>query len=1011
MLGRISVNRFQAYINKALNGWEGKGEKIISGWVESFISMYQHICDHIATDLSKEGKVGVIEYHESSKIFFLHKNDFPVEWNSPLGLNVKKTQGNSNPSLYFIVYHKPAKLTKNVRSISPELIPVFDNRDANISYDLKNFAVEEDKDDFIENSLSWSQGSIDSIEMFSSNIETDIEFLHKNPFASKNHNEVNTQKKIEDNLNAQTEDVSLNKKRPFEEIKEINTPQKKVVALDPRLERSQGKTPEDPRKKLKIGKYEQLSNSDKKENLLNYPEEELLQKLSKMSNEQVAHFARDLDESTRTYIITKLQTMEGEKNSIEKSCEIFDKITTIENIQFESPKFGQGVYPVKNEGSLIGKEEVFTNKPEKMQEEVLPIREENQGTFFRRPNERLIRPNQNSQTHPFKQDQGSQQRNHFLTKYIPPDYIQKFYQLYTPEELETASQKINLSTNKFPEPRFTKRVQPISLSQSENSSVSKLKPADFGFNNIPASVKGSVSSQSSLTSNDFERIKQPFNWNRNQTPTLISPKPSSLEKHFTNEESTREDTLMNIEAPIENNSLKKEVNETLIGLEKRPSTPHTPRITTNTLENKIENEQVFESPIFGKNRLEEDDKKTREKQTTPDWPRAVSKINEESPFAAKGNLSIPVNQNQKKNEDPTSFISFTMENSNDSFNNDARVPPFEDKVDNLESILKDALNPEGKSTVDTQANKMSGENSTNKEYPTSFIFQNLPTSFLSNMSKDNMASKPANQFVTFNNVNINSKDSQLNKENNIRKETLWRENSSSNFINSDKIKEEPQQRQNDRMTEEEIKSSPFNKQKFTPQPTFSNSVESSVNTNNNSNQTNKVQNNNISSASLQKTTLKQTFSMSQPTNPVTTPVTNASTKASVALGKGVQITKDSITLPKALLESLNLANLTNVNKAPVLTNLNPNIAAKLITQLQTPKETQSNQQTPKDPKPNLLQQLQQAAQAAAINKPQVQAQSQPAPVKKPLLVNLQNLQQISNLIALAKKTQNVPKEN
>jgi len=126
MEGQLSKSRFEAYLNNAFNQWEKKLEKLISGWIESPISIYQSRSDQMAKELLDTDKVSMSTYHESSKIFFLHKDQLPDGWKSKLNFRIKKLRKNSNPSLCFIIIHKPYKLKAAVKSIEPETVSTSD---------------------------------------------------------------------------------------------------------------------------------------------------------------------------------------------------------------------------------------------------------------------------------------------------------------------------------------------------------------------------------------------------------------------------------------------------------------------------------------------------------------------------------------------------------------------------------------------------------------------------------------------------------------------------------------------------------------------------------------------------------------------------------------------------------------------------------------------------------------------------------------------------------------------
>jgi len=124
MEGQLSKARFEAYLNNALVQWDKKLEKLISGWIESPISIYQSRSDQMAKELLDNDKVSMSTYHESSKIFFLHKDQLPDTWKTTFNFRIKKLRKNSNPTLCFIIIHKPYKLKAPVKPIEPEVVQV-----------------------------------------------------------------------------------------------------------------------------------------------------------------------------------------------------------------------------------------------------------------------------------------------------------------------------------------------------------------------------------------------------------------------------------------------------------------------------------------------------------------------------------------------------------------------------------------------------------------------------------------------------------------------------------------------------------------------------------------------------------------------------------------------------------------------------------------------------------------------------------------------------------------------
>ena len=125
--GKISLARFEAFLNNTLNQCQKKTEKILSGLVQSQISIYQSRCEGLATELFTEKRVSMSAYNESSKIFFLHKNLMPDAWRNKLNFNaIEDIEKFRKSSLCFIIIHKPSKLKSAVKSIEPETFQIID---------------------------------------------------------------------------------------------------------------------------------------------------------------------------------------------------------------------------------------------------------------------------------------------------------------------------------------------------------------------------------------------------------------------------------------------------------------------------------------------------------------------------------------------------------------------------------------------------------------------------------------------------------------------------------------------------------------------------------------------------------------------------------------------------------------------------------------------------------------------------------------------------------------------
>ena len=125
--GKLSLARFEAYLNNTLNQCQKKAEKILSGLVQSQISIYHSRCEGLAMELFKEKRVSMSSYNDSCKIFFLHKSLMPDAWRKKLNFNaIEDIEKFKKSSLCFIIIHKPFKLKEAVKSIEPEIIQIND---------------------------------------------------------------------------------------------------------------------------------------------------------------------------------------------------------------------------------------------------------------------------------------------------------------------------------------------------------------------------------------------------------------------------------------------------------------------------------------------------------------------------------------------------------------------------------------------------------------------------------------------------------------------------------------------------------------------------------------------------------------------------------------------------------------------------------------------------------------------------------------------------------------------
>jgi len=922
--GKISLDRFRAYINKSLNTWEKKGEKIISGWVESHIPLYQAACDKIAQDLADISKVGVLEYNESSKIFFLNRQHFPRDWERPLGLNIRKTQFQSNPSLCYILYHKPAKLTKQVQSISAEVIPIVDHswRDANANANI---------------SPTWSQ--ISKEDLF-------------NPEHSRHQNQQRNP--------VYRPAESLNQKRGYQQMTDVPFHQNSGSKNDPRLnDRSSGVPIEDPRKRLKLSNADKMGSSlvnvnyiekEKEKNDsaetsgINADDEEYMKKLFEMSDSEAAALAKNLDPKTREQIISKLKILNDEKASTKK-----EETNTEVSIEIEASENHQ------SSQDFSSNRQYFSSKSQSQSQSIAKT---TKMPFIRS-----------------KQIYSQPQTDSLV--YNPPDFIQAFYKLFTKEELEEAKEKAHQdSFFKFPEPKINNSNQNKKTFNLNNSFRQKFRP-----------FSSSQPTKMSPLQKDAEPWPNAQDQNQNNSVSKpFSPVAKTLQTDSQIQQQSpqfiNENLLPRIEFPknpimINNQELFKPkqsppLTMPMFQLENPIRSTESALLQTQT--------QGYESPV-AKNLDGNGEKKTEERQSTPDFPKAVSRTNEATttPFETR---DIPIPVQLFHTPEPTTGrnellgnVSFTLDSNHTSFGDDVFVPSHDlnVKVRNFNSILmEEALSPEGKSTVDTHAQRMSVESSTNKEEIAALLLK-------SNFSKNN---------DSVHKINVTPAPLFTNRapqgpSSPVKTETFGAcvSTSSEDFA-------------------------------ATKLPVFGLYNQDSLNDSNNSDE--------FKAAMMSAPKLEQGLANNENVNPyIKTPKLpgNSSLESKTGgggmmLGKNVVINKDQMTIPKELYDSImGNNNLLSGFSGQFKTPQNNVEKIKQETPFEPPSEDFSQQQQQKNYQQtiNIIQQLQGKPTSGVENK-------QPNTVggggltataagNKGPVINLKGLHQLTNLLALAKNNQ------
>lgn len=123
--GKMSLQKFDAYINDCFRVSQEKGYYVISGWVESESFAHQESCQRIALEFLSESSVGVTKYFDCAKIFFAHKEQIPIDWTRQLDFKIKKIhQSTIPPSLVFILMYQPSKAPSDP-ALLPKIMPIY----------------------------------------------------------------------------------------------------------------------------------------------------------------------------------------------------------------------------------------------------------------------------------------------------------------------------------------------------------------------------------------------------------------------------------------------------------------------------------------------------------------------------------------------------------------------------------------------------------------------------------------------------------------------------------------------------------------------------------------------------------------------------------------------------------------------------------------------------------------------------------------------------------------------
>ena len=117
--GRMTLQKFTPLFNKILNAIDSEEHLVISGWVVAQTADYQASCERIAQNLAHAHSIGVAKYLDNAKIFFMHRDQIPIQWEKIFHLESKMARKISQYALLtFVLVYKPIKV------ITPSTMPL-----------------------------------------------------------------------------------------------------------------------------------------------------------------------------------------------------------------------------------------------------------------------------------------------------------------------------------------------------------------------------------------------------------------------------------------------------------------------------------------------------------------------------------------------------------------------------------------------------------------------------------------------------------------------------------------------------------------------------------------------------------------------------------------------------------------------------------------------------------------------------------------------------------------------
>jgi len=338
---KVPNEKFGEYLTFTFTNRLKKSEKVIAGWIESHISIYQSRCDQIAKELLANEVVAVCEYTESSRVFLMHKNQMKDDWKTQLNFREKKVNKGSNPSLFFILVHKPYKLKGDAKMIVPEAVTASSekntphSRGVDKSHHMLSATTDNTDNVVTGKEMEEEDGDNSSIEPSPEKEEIEVEefgqeYTNTNKSvvteslpaessgwgenAKKNENmERETRLMLGEDewtLNAKLGENSINGKRGFEYYEQLRAAKKTPAPTKQQREEAQQEDEEEDDDVEKVEKKVKREETDYKQ---------LIDKLHELDQEEIMEIAKGLDNAGREAIIQLLVQAEKDADADEET--------------------------------------------------------------------------------------------------------------------------------------------------------------------------------------------------------------------------------------------------------------------------------------------------------------------------------------------------------------------------------------------------------------------------------------------------------------------------------------------------------------------------------------------------------------------------------------------------------------------------------------------------------------------------------------------------------------------